>query len=307
MIPMDEIGNILYEARIAQGMTLDAAQDKLKIQTKFLTAMEEGRFDMLPTPVHARGYLRNYAKYLDLDPQPLVENYQMQVAASGGRRRRRAPEAQAAAAGTLPTSADNVFFDPVNMQMNPMRSSGNGESILRIIIILALIAAIVLVASRFFVGGNPDSSVGEIVQQFWSNVILGETPATAADINVDEVIESAEIAPENPLIVETARGEADIVDAATAVPLFNCPLNAEVMTLRIDATERVWMQLYIDGELQIQDNVKGGQSVEFIADDSFRVNTGNAYAIYVTVNGTPLGRLGQPQEVVDVTCNTVAG
>ncbi len=304
---MDEIGSILYDARIAKHLSLDVAQDKLKIQKKFLTAMEEGRFDLLPTAVHARGYLKNYAKFLELDPQPLLERYQTQLAMVGKRKKRRNDSAENS---NLPPNADNNFFDPVNMQLNPMRSGNSGESILRIIIIIALLAAIVLVASRFFVGSGPDRSLGpvETITEFYRTIILGETPETAAEIAAQEeaIEESAEAPISNPLIVETSRNAVEGEAAPTAVPSFACPLNAEVMTVRIDATERVWMQLFIDGDLQVQDNVKEGESLEYVAEDNFRINTGNAYAVYVTVNNSPLGRLGEPQQVQDVTCSTVA-
>lgn len=302
---MDEIGSILHEARISKQLSLDAAQDQLKIQSKYLSAMEEGRFDILPTAVHARGYLKNYAKFLDLDPAPLLELYQAELA-NAQRRTRRGKQNET----SLVPETDNGFFDPVNMQLNPIRNGATGESALRLIIIFALLAAIILVASRFFVGQDTTSrNLGpmDTVTQFYRSVILGETPETAAEIAAQEeaIEESAEAPINNPLIIETGRSE--VVEAVpTAVPSFVCPLNAELMTVRIDATERVWMQLYIDGELQIQDNIREGESIEYVAEDSFRINTGNAYAVYVTVNSQPLGRLGEPQQVQDVTCNTVA-
>lgn len=300
---MDEIGNILYEARIAKHLTLDQAHQQLKIQTSYLAAMEEGHFDMLPTAVHARGYLKNYAKFLELDPQPLLDNYKEQLANVK-------PKPRRTVASRASANEDSSFFDPVNMQLNPMRGGTNAESVLRLIIIFALLAAIVLVASRFFVAQNPDRSFGpvETVTHFYRSVVLGEVPETAAELASQEVEieESAEPTLNNPLLIETSRNLTDEEAASTSIPVFICPLNTEVMTIRVDATERVWMQLYIDGDLQVQDNVKEGESLEYIAEKNFRINTGNAYAIYVTVNNEPLGRLGNPQEVQDITCETVA-
>ncbi|HFC12055.1 MAG TPA: helix-turn-helix domain-containing protein [Anaerolineae bacterium] len=303
---MDEIGNILYAARIAKQVTLDQAHQRLKIQKTYLSAMEKGHFELLPTAVHARGYLKNYAKFLELDPQPLLDNYKEQLASIKHKPRR----ATTNGTGTVHPNGDTSFFDPVNMQLNPMRGGTNAESVLRLIIIFALLAAIILVASRFFVAQNPDRSFGpvETVTHFYRSVILGETPETAAEIAPQEaaIEESAEPDLNNPLLIETSRNVVDDADIPTAVPNFNCPLNEEVMTIKIDATERVWMQLYIDGDLQVQDNVKAGESLEYIAEKNFRINTGNAYAIYVTVNNEPLGRLGNPQQVQDITCETVA-
>ena len=72
---MDEIGHILREARENKGLTLEEVQAKIRINVRFLAALESGQYDVLPTPVHARGFLRNYARFLGLDPQPLLDRY----------------------------------------------------------------------------------------------------------------------------------------------------------------------------------------------------------------------------------------
>ena len=61
---MDEIGHILREARENKGLTLEDVQAKIRINTRYLAALENGQYSALPTPVHARGFLRNYARFL---------------------------------------------------------------------------------------------------------------------------------------------------------------------------------------------------------------------------------------------------
>ena len=46
-----------------------------KISTRYLEALEEDRFDVLPAPVFAKGFLREYAKYVGLDPDDVVNSY----------------------------------------------------------------------------------------------------------------------------------------------------------------------------------------------------------------------------------------
>ncbi|NHZ71509.1 MAG: helix-turn-helix domain-containing protein, partial [Aquificales bacterium] len=74
---MDELGHILREARETKGLTLEEAQEKTRINSKYLDALENSEYDKLPTPVHVRGFLRNYARFLGLDPQPLLERYEL--------------------------------------------------------------------------------------------------------------------------------------------------------------------------------------------------------------------------------------
>ena len=73
---MDEFGHILREARETKGLTLAEVQDQIRINARFLDALERGDYEMLPTPVHVRGFLRNYARFLGLDPRPLVDRYE---------------------------------------------------------------------------------------------------------------------------------------------------------------------------------------------------------------------------------------
>jgi hypothetical protein len=70
-----EIGNSLREARVRQG--LDYAQVELatKIRAKYVRALEEEEFEVLPTGTYIKGFLRSYAEYLGLDGQLYVDEY----------------------------------------------------------------------------------------------------------------------------------------------------------------------------------------------------------------------------------------
>lgn len=69
---MGQIGNTLREARLRLGLSLTDAQRATKIRARYLEALEQERFRMLPDAVYARGFLRAYAELLDLDPEPLL-------------------------------------------------------------------------------------------------------------------------------------------------------------------------------------------------------------------------------------------
>jgi cytoskeletal protein RodZ len=62
------ISERLRAAREARGADLFRVERDTKIRMKYLTAMEQGNFTELPADVYARGFLRNYASYLGLDP-----------------------------------------------------------------------------------------------------------------------------------------------------------------------------------------------------------------------------------------------
>ncbi|HWR78536.1 MAG TPA: helix-turn-helix domain-containing protein [Thiobacillus sp.] len=66
------VGQILRDAREAQGITLDDAAARLRLMQRQVEAMETDDFDSLDPPVFARGFVRNYARLLGLAPEVLL-------------------------------------------------------------------------------------------------------------------------------------------------------------------------------------------------------------------------------------------
>ncbi len=73
---MFEIGNTLREARLRRGLDVLECEAETKIRAKYLRAMEEENFDLMPSPTYVRGFLRAYAEFLDLDGQLVLDEYE---------------------------------------------------------------------------------------------------------------------------------------------------------------------------------------------------------------------------------------
>jgi hypothetical protein len=72
---MFEIGNSLREARLRREIEFAEAEHGTKIRGKYLRALEEERFELLPSHTYVKGFLRSYADYLGLDGQLYVDEY----------------------------------------------------------------------------------------------------------------------------------------------------------------------------------------------------------------------------------------
>src|SRR5436190_2412603 len=72
---MFEIGSSLREARLRQGLDFPEIEQSTKIRGKYLRALEEQQFDLLPAQTYVKGFLRTYAEYLGLDGQLYVDEY----------------------------------------------------------------------------------------------------------------------------------------------------------------------------------------------------------------------------------------
>src|SRR5436190_18252120 len=72
---MFEIGSSLREARTRRQIGIAQAEQSTKIRGKYLRALEEEQFDLLPSQTYVKGFLRTYADYLGLDGQLYVDEY----------------------------------------------------------------------------------------------------------------------------------------------------------------------------------------------------------------------------------------
>ena len=77
---MFDIGSSLREARLRQELDFPELEERTKIRPKYLRALEDERFDILPAPTYIRGFLRSYADALGLDGQPFVDEYNTRFA-----------------------------------------------------------------------------------------------------------------------------------------------------------------------------------------------------------------------------------
>ena len=66
------IGEKLRQAREARKLSLEQVAQQTRIRLRFLAALEQGELDSLPSATQARGFLRTYAQFLKLDPEPLL-------------------------------------------------------------------------------------------------------------------------------------------------------------------------------------------------------------------------------------------
>jgi cytoskeletal protein RodZ len=72
---MFEIGATLRQAREKKRIGLDQVEADTKIRARYLRALEDEDFDLVPGPTYVRGFLRTYAHYLGLDGQLFVDEY----------------------------------------------------------------------------------------------------------------------------------------------------------------------------------------------------------------------------------------
>lgn len=142
-----EVGKTLREARTRQGIELSEVEQATKIRAKFLNAMEEDRWEVLPGAAYARGFLATYARYLGLDATTLVEQY---------------------ARGVDPSTGE----EPIPDEMLPQPGMSKGRTLRPGVVIaaVAVVAAIALLIAGVLGGGDESGDGGD-----------GRPPSAASD------------------------------------------------------------------------------------------------------------------------------
>ena len=72
---MASIGEQLKQIREDKNISLEEVANATKISKRYLQAIEEGNYSLVPGQTYVIGIIRNYARYLGLDPKPIIEQY----------------------------------------------------------------------------------------------------------------------------------------------------------------------------------------------------------------------------------------
>jgi cytoskeletal protein RodZ len=132
---MFEIGGSLREARLKRGLSPADVQKAIRIRDRYLQALEEERWELLPGDAYVKGFLRTYADYLGLDGSLYVEEYNSRF-----------------------SQPDEPQLVPQRFERRGRRAGGVG--FLRPLVIIGLIVAVVAAVAAWQLSGssNPKQS-----------------------------------------------------------------------------------------------------------------------------------------------------
>jgi len=277
------IGETLRAARRQQGVALSDAVAQTRVRESYLTALEEENFAVLGGHVYAKGFLRSYARFLGLDPEPLVEAY-------------RAEHEQA---DDLAPLAQRQPAVAMHSQRPPALIVGLG------------VVALVIVA-LFVIGLGADSRPGSDVVLGAPEPVRTSEPAQADGRSQTRPSERTRTERARPRGRERPRQEPDREPnrEPTGATVPNTDPTEQVsgdgVELELASTGGdSWMRVTVDGVEQFEGVQPRGQS-ESYSGQSITVRIGDAGVVEVTVNGQERGHLGTRRQVVDKTY-TVAG
>lgn len=302
---MNELGQLLREAREANGASLAEAEAQTRIRQKFIAAMEAEAWDTLPNEVTARGFLRKYANYLRLDEEAIVAQFQERTKAP-------APQPEFAA-----LAERDVDYRPIEMNLSHVeRRSIPWGWIGAALVVVALVAAALYL---YFYQPNFIANLVALPRSLPnpSDVIALEPTATpTATVEINRVTatptptQQGQAAAATPVpasggAATTQVATATVVATPTTVASDSQPV--QQMALDFEVLARSWVRLMVDDRVVLEAVLEPGQQGAWEASDAVVLRTGNAAGLLIRLNGQEYTDLGGPGEVVELQWRLVDG
>ncbi len=302
-------GTWLRRQRELREISLRDVADRTKISLRYLEAMEEDRFDLLPAPVFAKGFLREYARYVGLSPDEVV-NHWLAVQQSGER----------------PEGEDEEDA-----------AASSRRRLSRVLVVLALLVLAAVGGFAYYWqqhhkqgdkqgGGQLGSAPG--ASQPAADAPAGTEPANPADaVNPADAADAAGAAgaaSTSPPPAPAASGapgasgaQAGAAHPVPSQPAPPAPPNVEnpgnaplaPLEVTIDFSRECWVDALIDGKKRIAEQRVAGEALRLPAQHQVQLTLGDAGAAEVQVNGAilplPVSGKGQVLHDFNIDLDTV--
>ncbi len=272
--PLEEIGSILKAQRERLGFTIPNVENQIFIPERYLTAIENGSLEELPSTVQGKGMVKNYAQFLGLDPEPLLLSYADVLQKRLARTREGIPDSK----------------PPSSLQVSLRRFLAS-PTILWVGVVI-LIGSISLWAGTLIFGPGRSSAEVTATIPGVSDILL---PTSTASATPEAVFTQSDI--EVDITPTFEGGEIPGGDEeATPTPRIT---GREKVQVQLIITHRTWVRVIVDNILAFEGRLVPGSVKLFGGELSIEVLTGNAAGVEVIYNQRDLGVMGLYGEVID--------
>jgi transcriptional regulator with XRE-family HTH domain len=281
------LGEILRETRESRGISLAEAERGTKIRQKYIAALEDDNLAALPGPVYARGFVRNYASYLGLDPQEIIRIFDEQSQPT--REKIKAARGQPVRKGPAPPGVEKISIQPLSPEPIDTRVRYGSSYIAVSLLALPLLIAFYFVYSAYYWRSN-EVPIPTVVAR----------PPTVTSIPIPTVVVGGPVTGDfNTPTVYTPQSLASPqpTNTALAQPTETTPASANVV-VKIVTTRDAWLRVLVDGVQQYNGTLPRGSTRQWTGRNTIRIRTGRADSVQVTVNGKDLGFMGTRNNLI---------
>lgn len=276
---LKELGELLRRERERKGLSVKQVMESTKISRRILVALEEGDRKNLPHPVYAKGFIRNYARLLDLNQAEVLEAVNQEFGVDEDEDR--------------PHSHANSWHSGDA----PAPAAGGRRvwpTVLLIIVLVIVLAAMVVYLQRRGALTSSHTAAPQTQEQAAAAAPQAAAPeavrppAESADQNAPS---EAAPAPATPAtgVPAPAMGQPGVVQPAVpaqepAKPAAHTP-GAKVLAVVAKPGQMCWMEVSVDGADKKEFFIRSGESVSFEYTEKLWIKLGNVGGVHVTHNG----------------------
>jgi len=259
---MPALGERFRAAREARGLTLSDVAEHIRIRSVYLAAIEDENWSAIGAPVYIRGFLRTYARFLGLEPEEVVAEFNSQASAP--------PPPVPTAPGAPPRTSYLADEAPPVRTLSPLIWAAS-------LVAVVLIAIVVYNEATLRARQN-----GGVLPSYSPAADATPTGATGQNPSGSP---SASVSPSPSPSMTASAG----VMASASAP----PANLEV---RLSAPS--WLRVTVDGNVSMEGTFPAGTVRQFHGKIA-QLRIGNAGGVEVIVDGKSMGKLGAAGDVVE--------
>jgi cytoskeleton protein RodZ len=239
------IGQTLAEARASAGLTVEEVAAATRLRRTLVVGIERDDYSACGGDFYARGHVRNFAKAVGIDAQPLLDEF------------------DASRPGAAPPRATDVFESVTGAR--PERRGPNWSAAMAAALVLVVVYGVTQVVSS---GGDGTVTDG-----------LPDGPRGTVSESATE-----------PVPTPSASGDSSAVAQAPR----------DKVTVAVRARGASWVRVTTASGKELFQGLLEDRSRTFTDKTRIQLVVGNAGAVSLTVNGTPIGAPGKPGQVARV-------
>lgn len=270
------VGDILRAEREKQGLTIDDVTRETSIREIYLEAIEKGDYDALPGDVYAKGFIRNYSRFLQIDGDALLQKYDEERNITKVVQpvdMPKQPEKEASGHGLFGHSKAREI---ATVQENSPKAAADNQSDKP--------------KTNLFAAGDAYRNSLEQEKKSGSKkfmILLGVMFVFLGGIYVAFMDDGTEEAPKQ-----------ETVQTETVQP---APVEKKYDGVEITATALAdcWISVKVDGATVFEGTVPQGKDMSWQGKESVDILAGNAGGIQITFNGKDVGTLGEQGQVAE--------
>jgi|GEM_PF-5119444 len=321
------LGRQLHAVRVEKELSLDKVAAETRIRTYILEGIENGEVDPSFTEMQIRGFIRNYATYLQLDLDAMRVAYQKAVQEHTKTRNPFSrQDTSQIEVPIIPIRGNTTTDTPpqpikrvtktVPIQTVITDDTNNGipwsfVAVLGVIGVLLLGGIIFAVTQVVFTGGDSETTAVPLAIQSEGNA---PTPLATFDTqDADPMLTGSQTPSMTPSPADSIENQTDpaandqegvmpappTTEAEASIDM----TGADRINIVISATQRSWVSVTVDGTVQYEGLLRPDTQLDYTGLQSVIFRTANAAGVVVIVNNQALGVLGERGAAYENTFN----